>query len=101
MIELFVAQVTARTAVDLVGIRRNSAVLDCPKLRQCIAAQMAEGEPEIAVFGCRESDFAGVRKGKRGRGAAGKVCVFGSQATECAVIGASRLLRERPYHPSY
>ena len=34
-------------------------------------------EPELAVFECDESYFGGVRKGKRGRGAAGKVCVFG------------------------
>lgn len=38
---------------------------------------MAEVEPELAVFECDESYFGGVREGKRGRGAAGKVCVFG------------------------
>ncbi|ALN65951.1 hypothetical protein GLA29479_5126 [Lysobacter antibioticus] len=101
MIDLFVTQVTARTAVDLMGIHRNSAVLNFPKLRQCIAARMAEVEPEIAVFGCSESDFGGVRKGKRGRGAAGEVCVFGSQAAECALVCAPRLLRERLHHPSH
>ena len=34
-------------------------------------------EPELAVFECDESYFGGVRKGKRGRFTAGKVCVFG------------------------
>lgn len=77
LIELFVAQVTARTAADLVGVHRNSAALYFHKLRQCIAARMGEIEPELAVFECDESYFGGVRKGKRGRGAAGKVCVFG------------------------
>lgn len=77
LLELFVAQTTARTAADLVGIHRNSAALYFHKLRQCIAAHMAEFEPELAVFECDESYFGGVRKGKRGRGAAGKVCVFG------------------------
>ena len=77
LVELFVAQTTARTAADLIGIHRNSAALYFHKLRQCIAAHMAEVEPELAVFECDESYFGGVRKAKRGRGAAGKVCVFG------------------------
>lgn len=77
LLELFVAQVTARTAADLTGVHRNTAALYYQKLRQCIAARMAEIEPELAVFECDESYFGGVRKGKRGRGAAGKVCVFG------------------------
>ena len=38
---------------------------------------MGEVEPQMAVFECDESYFGGARKGKRGRGAAGKVCVFG------------------------
>ena len=77
LLELFVAQVTARTAADLTGVHRNTAALYYHKLRQCIAARMAEVEPELAVFECDESYFGGARKGKRGRGAAGKVCVFG------------------------
>ena len=77
LLELFVAQATARTAADLVGVHRNSAALYYHKLRQLIAARMGEVEPEMAVFECDESYFGGARKGKRGRGAAGKVCVFG------------------------
>ncbi len=77
LLELFVAQVTARTAAELTAVHRNTAALYYHKLRQCIAAKMAEIEPELAVFECDESYFGGVRKGKRGRGAAGKVCVFG------------------------
>jgi transposase len=77
LLELFVAQSTARTAADLVGVHRNSAALYYHKLRQHIALRMAESEPELAVFECDESYFGGIRKGKRGRGAAGKVCVFG------------------------
>lgn len=38
---------------------------------------MVELEPEMAVFECDESYFGGARNGKRGRGAAGKVCAFG------------------------
>lgn len=77
LLELFVAQATARTASDLVGIHRNSAALYYHKLRQLIAAKMGEAEPEMAVFECDESYFGGARKGRRGRGAVGKVCVFG------------------------
>ena len=73
LLELFVAQVTARTAAELAQVHRNSAILYFHKLRQCIATHMAEVEPELAVFECDESYFGGVRKGKRGRGAAGKV----------------------------
>jgi transposase-like protein len=77
LLELFVAQVTARTAADLTDVHRNTAALYYHKLRQCIAARMGEIEPELAVFECDEGYFGGARKGKRGRGAAGKVCVFG------------------------
>jgi len=45
LLELFVAQVTARTAADLVGIHHKSAALHFHKLRQRIAARMAEVEP--------------------------------------------------------
>ena len=65
LLELFVAPATARTAADLVCVHRNSAALYFHKLRQCIAAHMAEVEPELAVFECDESYFGGVRKGKR------------------------------------
>lgn len=77
LLELFVAEVTARTAADLIGLHRNSAALYDHKLRHLIANKIAEAEPECGVFECDESYFGGVRKGKRGRGAAGKVCVFG------------------------
>jgi len=38
---------------------------------------MAEVDPELGVFECDESYSGGVIKSKRGRGAAGKVCVSG------------------------
>lgn len=79
LMKMFVAQVTARTAADLVGINRNSARLFYHKLREIIAHNLYEvgeeyfdGEIELD-----ESYFGGHRKGKRGRGAAGKVAVFG------------------------
>jgi len=74
----FVAGVTARTAADLTGIHRNTAIRFFHKLRSAIAHKQQEraaqftGEIELD-----ESYFGGTRKGKRGRGAAGKVAVFG------------------------
>lgn len=75
--ESFVAESTARTAADSVGLHRNSAALFYRKLREPIACKIAEADPEFGAFEVDESYFGGVRKGKRGRGAAGKVPVFG------------------------
>jgi transposase len=77
LLELFVAEVTARTAADLVGLNRRTATLFYHKLREIIAWNIenewqCHGEIEVD-----ESYFGGHRKGKRGRGAAGKVAVFG------------------------
>jgi transposase len=74
----FVAGVSARTAAELVGINRHTATLYYHKLRELIVARLAVDAPclsgEVEVD---ESYFGGVRKGKRGRGAAGKIPVFG------------------------
>jgi transposase len=78
LIRQFVAGVPARTAAELTGVNRNTAILFFHKLREVIAGKLAEEAPfldgEIEVD---ESYFGGARKGKRGRGAAGKVPVFG------------------------
>ena len=78
LIRLFVAGVPARTAAELTGVNRNTVILYYHKLREIIAERLAEDTPfldgEIEVD---ESYFGGRRKGKRGRGAAGKVPVFG------------------------
>jgi len=78
LMKYFVAGATARTAADLADIHRNTAIRFFHKLRQAIAIKQQEraaqftGEIELD-----ESYFGGHRKGKRGRGAAGKVAVFG------------------------
>jgi transposase len=66
LMRMFVAEVTARTAADLVGINRNSARLFYHKLREIIAHNLYEigeeyfdGEIELD-----ESYFGGVRTGK-------------------------------------
>jgi len=74
----FVAGSTARTAADLVGIHRNTAVRFFHKLREKIALkQQNRIEQFCGNVELDESYFGGHRKGKRGRGAAGKVAVFG------------------------
>jgi transposase len=74
----FVAGVPARTAAELAGVNRHTATLYYHKLRELIAAKLdAEAPFERGEIEVDESYFGGVRKGKRGRGAAGKVPVFG------------------------
>ena len=78
LMKYFVAGATARTAAELAGVHRNTAIRFYHKLRSAIATKQLEraaqftGEIELD-----ESYFGGTRKGKRGRGAAGKVAVFG------------------------
>ena len=78
LIEHFVAGTTARTAARLCGVHRNTAAYYFLRLREIIAYE-PEAESE-AMFGGEievdESYFGGKRKGKRGRGAAGKIPVF-------------------------
>ena len=79
LIEHFVSGSTARTAAALVGVNKTSAAYFYHRLREIIVFEIEqeshdyfEGEIEVD-----ESYFGGRRKGKRGRGAAGKVPVFG------------------------
>ncbi len=76
LIDLFVAGATARAAAEVVGVQANTAARFFMRLRQLIASKQPSydlsGEVEVD-----ESYFGGVRKGKRGRGAAGKIAVFG------------------------
>ena len=72
-------EVAARSAASVLGIQPNTAALYYRKLRQLIVEQLAMVEHEVfdGAVELDESYFGGVRKGKRGRGAAGKVVVFG------------------------
>jgi transposase len=79
LMEHFVAGTSARCAADLIGVNRKTAIYYYHRLREIIAYRMSlemheiwDGEIEVD-----ESYFGGKRKGKRGRGAAGKVPVFG------------------------
>ena len=79
LMEHFVAGTTARTAARLCGVNRKTAAFYFLRLREIVAVEL-EAENE-AMFGGEievdESYFGGRRKGKRGRGAAGKIPVFG------------------------
>ena len=70
------AGTTARATAELVGIQPNTAIRFFMRLRQLISSK----QPSYKLSGEVEADesyFGGVGKGKRGRGAAGKVAVFG------------------------
>ncbi len=76
LLEHFVAGTTARAAAQLVGVQSNTSITFYHRLRQLIASKL----PSYDLSGEVEADesyFGGRRKGKRGRGAAGKVPVFG------------------------
>jgi transposase len=79
LIKYFCAGVTARSAAELSGVNRNTATLFFHKLRETIHEQIVGDEPQMmsGEIELDESYFGGRRKGKRGRGAGGKVPVFG------------------------
>ena len=78
LLEHFVAGTPARTACLLVGVNKITATHFYHRLRLVIAGKLAEDTAELAgEVEVDESYFGGIRKGKRGRGAAGKVAVFG------------------------
>ena len=79
LLEFFVLEVTARSAADILGIQPNTAMLFYKKIRQVISHYLELQAHEIfdGAVELDESYFGGARKGKRGRGAVGKVVVFG------------------------
>ena len=78
LLQQFVAGATARVAAELLQINRNTAILYFRKLRELIAIRVAADTPFLSgEIELDESYFGGARKGQRGRGAAGKVIVFG------------------------
>jgi transposase len=77
LIELFISGATARTAAALVDVHRNTAAYYFQRLRQLISQAVEDETPFFGEIEVDESYFGGHRKGKRGRGAAGKVPVFG------------------------
>jgi transposase len=77
LIELFISGSTARTAAALVDVNRNTAAYYFHRLRQLVYQAVEDETLFSGEIEVDESYFGGKRKGKRGRGAAGKVPVFG------------------------
>ena len=79
LLRFFVLEVTARSAADILGIQPNSAILFYRKIRMAISHHLALAADEVfeEPVELDERYFGGRRKGRRGRGAAGKVVVFG------------------------
>jgi transposase len=77
LIEHFISGSTARTAAALIGVNRNTAAYYFQRLRQLIYQAAEDESPLFGEIEVDESYFGGTRKEKRGRGAAGKVPVFG------------------------
>lgn len=79
LIEHFVSGTTARCAAEIIGVNRKTAAYYFHRLRELIAYHSEEEEHEAfdGEIEVDESYFGGHRKGKRGRGAAGKMPVFG------------------------
>ena len=77
LIEHFVAGTTARTAAGPVRVNQTRAASYYHRRRELIYRAMADAAPFAGEIEVDESYFGGHRKGKRGRGAAGQVPVFG------------------------
>ena len=77
LIEHFVSGSTARCAADLVGVNFKTAAYYFHRLREIIYQATEDETPFHGEIEVDESYFGGHRKGRRGRGAAGKVPVFG------------------------
>ena len=79
LLKYSVIEVTAQSAADLLEIQPNSAAMFYRKLCEIIAYYLEREAHEIfdGAVELDESYFVCARKGKRGRGAAGKVvCIW-------------------------
>ena len=83
LLEHFVAGTTARAAAMLVGVQANTAIRFYQRLRRLIASKVERYELSGEVE-ADESYFGGVRKGRRGRGAAGNM-VRHSSVSICTI----------------
>jgi transposase len=77
LIGYFALEVPASRAAKVMSINRHSAERVYHVIRRCLARECELHSPFGGEVECDESYFGGRRKGPRGRGAAGKVPVFG------------------------
>lgn len=80
LLKYFCAGATARSAAELTGVNRNTAILFFHKLREVIFEELAACEPGLigGEIEADESYFGGHRKGKRGRGGPARFRCSGS-----------------------
>jgi transposase len=72
LLRMLVVGATARSTAEIAGVHRNTATSFFMHLRRLIAGKLPSYELSGEVE-ADESYFGGTRKGKRGRGASGKV----------------------------
>mgnify|MGYP000908530601 FL=1 len=79
LIEHFVSGSTSRTSAALVGVNKSTAAYFYHRLREIIIVEIEQESHEFfdGEIEVDESYFGVRRKGNRGRGAAGKIPVFG------------------------
>jgi len=77
LIKYFSIEVSAITAARTLSINRHSAERVYQIIRRCLALECEKKSPFEGEVEVDESYFGGYRKGRRGRGAASKVPVFG------------------------
>jgi transposase len=77
LVKYFALEVPASRAAKVMGINRHSAERVYQVIRCCLSRECELHSPLGGEVECDESYFGGRRKGPRGRGAAGKVPVFG------------------------
>jgi transposase len=77
VVKLFELELSAHKIAQQVGLSYPTVLKAVTVLRQAIVAQQGETEWLAGEVEADEAFFGGKRKGQRGRGAAGKVPVFG------------------------
>ena len=77
LVKYFALEVPASRAAQVMGINRHSAERVYQVIRRHLARECELHSPLGGEVECDESYFGGRRKGPRGRGAGGKVPVFG------------------------
>lgn len=77
IVKLFELELSARKIAQQVGLSYPTVLKAVTVLRQAIVAHLGETPWLAGEVEADEAYFGGKRKGKRGRGAAGKVPVFG------------------------
>jgi len=77
LVKYFALEVPASRAAKVMNINRHSAERIYQIIRRCLARECELHSPLGGEVECDESYFGGKRKGNRGRGAGGKVPVFG------------------------